>query len=58
MFTILSVYCNQYLHLEFMAYLGWQTYLAMCSWDIPDNDPPEGGIPSDQRTPALVGFLI
>lgn len=56
MLGMLHFWHYEYLGLEFMAYLGWQAYLAMQSWTLPEDDPPDGGVPSDQRTPALVGF--
>lgn len=36
---------QQALGLEFWMYVGWQFYLETLMWVLPEDDPPDGGIP-------------
>jgi hypothetical protein len=54
----------QYFSLEFIAYLGWQTYLQMLEWQYPDDDepdPPDGGSSitiAPQASGAIFLFIL
>ena len=42
---------------EFWAYVGWQIYLEMQMWELPEDDPPDGGIPNGVAYAAPFSYL-
>ncbi len=40
------VWWQEFFGFEFLAYLTWQVYLEMRMWELPEDDPPNGGIPN------------